>query len=48
MRAVGCTSQTAAWAASRRGLDPRPILDFAIWGVLAGVAAFELEIGQAP
>ncbi len=34
--------RTAAWAARRRGLDPRPILDFAIWGVLAGVAVGHL------
>jgi phosphatidylglycerol:prolipoprotein diacylglycerol transferase len=34
--------RTAAWAAGRRGLDPRPVLDFAIWGVLAGVAVGHL------
>ena len=34
--------RTAAWAAQRRGLDPRPILDFAIWGVLAGIAVGHL------
>jgi phosphatidylglycerol:prolipoprotein diacylglycerol transferase len=33
--AVGVRS--AAWAAARRGLDPRPVLDFAIWGVVAGI-----------
>jgi phosphatidylglycerol---prolipoprotein diacylglyceryl transferase len=27
----------AAAAAHRRGLDPKPVLDFAVWGVLAGV-----------
>ncbi len=34
--------RTSAWAASRRGLDPRPVLDFAIWGVLAGIAVGHL------
>jgi phosphatidylglycerol---prolipoprotein diacylglyceryl transferase len=34
--------RAAAWAASRRGLDPRPVLDFAIWGVLAGIAGGHL------
>ena len=34
--------RTAAWAAGRRGLDPSPVLDFAIWGVLAGVAVGHL------
>jgi prolipoprotein diacylglyceryltransferase len=34
--------RSAAWAASRRGLDPRPLLDFAIWGVLAGVVVGHL------
>lgn len=34
--------RSAAWAAGRRGLDPRPVLDFAIWGVLAGVAVGHL------
>jgi len=33
--AVGVRS--AAWAAGRRGLDPRPVLDYAIWGVAAGI-----------
>ncbi|MEI6224574.1 MAG: prolipoprotein diacylglyceryl transferase family protein [Deltaproteobacteria bacterium] len=33
--AVGVRS--TAWAASRRGLDPRPVLEFAIWGVVAGI-----------
>lgn len=34
--------RSAAWAARRRGLDPRPVLDFAIWGVVAGIAAGHL------
>jgi phosphatidylglycerol:prolipoprotein diacylglycerol transferase len=34
--------RTTAWAAGRRGLDPRPVLDFAIWGVLAGIAVAHL------
>ena len=34
--------RTAAWAARKRGLDPSPVLDFAIWGVLAGVAVGHL------
>jgi phosphatidylglycerol:prolipoprotein diacylglycerol transferase len=38
--AVGVRS--SAWAASRRGLDPRPVLDFALWGVLAGIAVGHL------
>jgi phosphatidylglycerol:prolipoprotein diacylglycerol transferase len=38
--AVGVRS--AAWAAGRRGLDPRPVLEFAIWGVLAGIAVGHL------
>lgn len=29
--------RVTAGAARRRGLDPRPILDFAIWGVVAGI-----------
>jgi phosphatidylglycerol:prolipoprotein diacylglycerol transferase len=29
--------RSAAWAAGRRGLDPQPVLDFAIWGVVAGI-----------
>jgi phosphatidylglycerol:prolipoprotein diacylglycerol transferase len=39
---VGVGVRSAAWAARRRGLDPRPILDFAIWGVLAGIAVGHL------
>ena len=38
--AVGVRS--AAWAARRRGLDPRPVLDYAIWGVIAGIVAGHL------
>jgi phosphatidylglycerol:prolipoprotein diacylglycerol transferase len=34
--------RTAAWAARRRGLDPHPVLDFAIWGVLAGIVGGHL------
>ncbi|MEI7703293.1 MAG: prolipoprotein diacylglyceryl transferase family protein [Deltaproteobacteria bacterium] len=34
--------RTAAWAARRRGLDPRPVLEFAIWGVLSGIAVGHL------
>ena len=34
--------RSAAWAAGRRGLDPRPILDYAIWGVLAGIGVGHL------
>jgi len=34
--------RATAWAAGRRGLDPRPVLDFAIWGVLAGIAVGHL------
>ena len=34
--------RATAWAARRRGLDPRPVLDFAIWGVLAGIAVAHL------
>jgi phosphatidylglycerol---prolipoprotein diacylglyceryl transferase len=39
---VAVAVRASAWAASRRGLDPRPVLDFAIWGVVAGVAAGHL------
>ena len=38
--AVGVRS--SAWAAQRRGLDPRPVVDFAIWGVMAGIAVGHL------
>ena len=34
--------RATAWAARRRGLDPHPVLDFAIWGVLAGIAVAHL------
>ncbi len=34
--------RATAWAARRRGLDPRPVLDFAIWGVVAGIAVGHL------
>jgi phosphatidylglycerol---prolipoprotein diacylglyceryl transferase len=34
---VALAVRASAWAACRRGLDPRPILDYALWGVLAGV-----------
>jgi len=30
--------QVAAAASRRRGLDPRPLRDFAVWGVVAGIA----------
>ena len=32
----------AARAAAQRGLDPKPIVDFAVWGVLAGVVVGHL------
>jgi phosphatidylglycerol---prolipoprotein diacylglyceryl transferase len=32
----------AARAAGKRGLDPKPIVDYAVWGVLAGVVAGHL------
>jgi phosphatidylglycerol:prolipoprotein diacylglycerol transferase len=34
--------RASAWAAGRRGLDPRPILEYAIWGVLAGIVTGHL------
>jgi phosphatidylglycerol:prolipoprotein diacylglycerol transferase len=39
---VATAARLTAWAAGRRGLDPRPVLDFAIWGVLAGIVAGHL------
>jgi phosphatidylglycerol:prolipoprotein diacylglycerol transferase len=39
---VAVAVRASAWAARARGLDPRPVLDFAIWGVLAGIAGGHL------
>ncbi len=39
---VAVGTRSAAWAAGRRGLDPRPVLDYAIWGVVAGILAGHL------
>ena len=39
---VALGARASAWAARRRGLDPRPVLDYALWGVLAGVAGGHL------
>ncbi len=39
---VAAGVRSSAWAAGRRGLDPRPVLDYAIWGVVAGILAGHL------
>jgi phosphatidylglycerol:prolipoprotein diacylglycerol transferase len=39
---VALAVRATAWAARRRGLDPRPVADYAIWGVLAGIVGAHL------
>ena len=39
---VAVAVRATAFAARARGLDPRPVLDFAIWGVLAGIVGGHL------
>ncbi len=39
---VAVAVRLSAWAARRRGLDPRPVLDAALWAVLAGIVTGHL------